>query len=75
MPQRQRLSVVMIAKNEAELLPEALASVSWADEIVLLDSGSQDNTAEVARTHGAQVYQSEDLASSASVHKPMQAAI
>ncbi|WP_058970442.1 glycosyltransferase family 2 protein [Type-D symbiont of Plautia stali] len=59
MSQRQRLSVVMIAKNEAELLPEALASVSWADEIVLLDSGSQDDTADVARALGAQVYQAE----------------
>ncbi|WP_058960132.1 glycosyltransferase family 2 protein [Type-E symbiont of Plautia stali] len=62
MPQRQRLSVVMIAKNEAELLPEALASVSWADEIVLLDSGSQDNTVAVARAHGAQVHQAEGWA-------------
>ncbi|MGK3126747.1 glycosyltransferase family 2 protein [Candidatus Pantoea formicae] len=57
MSQRQRLSVVMIAKNEAELLPEALASVSWADEIVVLDSGSHDATADVARALGAQVYQ------------------
>ena len=59
MSQRQRLSVVMIAKNEAELLPEALASVSWADEIVLLDAGSQDATSEVARPRGAQVYQAD----------------
>ncbi|MDI9223426.1 glycosyltransferase family 2 protein [Pantoea sp. EA-12] len=59
MSQRQRLSVVMIAKNEADLLPEALASVSWADEIVLLDSGSQDDMADVARALGAQVYQAE----------------
>lgn len=59
MSQRQRLSVVMIAKNEAELLPEALASVSWVDEIVLLDSGSQDDTADVARAQGAKVYQAE----------------
>lgn len=59
MSQRQRLSVVMIAKNEAELLPEALASVSWADEIVVLDSGSSDNTVQVAREQGAQVFQAE----------------
>ncbi|BAN97913.1 MULTISPECIES: glycosyltransferase family 2 protein [Pantoea] len=62
MSQRQRLSVVMIAKNEAELLPEALASVSWADEIILLDSGSSDATIEVARAHGAQVYQADGWA-------------
>ncbi|WP_313681769.1 glycosyltransferase family 2 protein [Pantoea sp.] len=59
MSQRQRLSVVMIAKNEAALLPEALTSVSWADEIIVLDSGSHDATADVARQHGAQVYQAE----------------
>lgn len=51
-----RLSVVMIAKNAADLLPDCLASVSWADEIVLLDSGSSDGTVELARSLGAQVY-------------------
>jgi (heptosyl)LPS beta-1,4-glucosyltransferase len=51
-----RLSVVMIAKNAADLLPDCLASVSWADEIVLLDSGSSDNTVELARSQGVQVY-------------------
>ena len=50
-----RLSVVMIAKNAADLLPDCLASVSWADEIVLLDSGSSDNTVELARSQGVQV--------------------
>ena len=47
-----RLSVVMIAKNAADLLPDCLASVAWADEIVILDSGSTDNT-DVARAAGA----------------------
>ena len=48
-----RLSVVMIAKNAADLLPDCLSSVAWADEIVILDSGSTDNTADVARAAGA----------------------
>ncbi len=43
-----RLSVVLIAKNAADLLPDCLTSVAWADEIILLDSGSEDNTADVA---------------------------
>ncbi|STV21927.1 two-domain glycosyltransferase [Klebsiella pneumoniae subsp. ozaenae] len=30
-----RLSVVMIAKNAADLLPDCLGSVSWADEIIV----------------------------------------
>ncbi len=58
MPVRQRLSVVMIAKNEAGLLPDCLASVRWADEIILLDSGSSDNTLDIARQCGVNVYQS-----------------
>jgi len=51
-----RLSVVMIAKNAADLLPDCLASVAWADEIVLLDSGSEDNTVEIARATGVKVF-------------------
>ncbi len=53
---RQKLSVVIIAKNAAEVLPECLESVSWADEIVLLDSGSSDDTCQIATRHGARVY-------------------
>lgn len=52
----KRLSVVMIAKNAADLLPDCLASVAWADEIILLDSGSDDNTVEIARAAGAKVF-------------------
>lgn len=62
MTSRQRLSVVMIVKNEAELLPACLASVSWADEIVVLDSGSSDATADIARQAGAKVFQAADWA-------------
>ena len=43
-----RLSVVLIAKNAADLLPDC-GLRCWADEIILLDSGSEDNTADVAR--------------------------
>ena len=57
---RQKLSVVMIAKNAAELLPECLESVSWADEIIVLDSGSSDATAAIAERHGARVYHSSE---------------
>jgi glycosyltransferase involved in cell wall biosynthesis len=51
-----RLSVVMIVKNEEKNLPQALASVRFADEIVVVDSGSTDRTLEIARTLGAKVY-------------------
>lgn len=60
MPSRQLLSVVLIAKDAAELLPECLESVNWADEIVLLDSGSSDGTPQIAARHGAKVFHSRE---------------
>ncbi|EKK5242852.1 glycosyltransferase family 2 protein [Cronobacter sakazakii] len=57
---RARLSVVMIAKNAASLLPDCLASVAWADEIVVLDSGSSDDTVAVATAAGAKVFTESD---------------
>jgi glycosyltransferase involved in cell wall biosynthesis len=46
-----KLSVTVVAKNEAADLGAALASVSWADEIVVVDSHSTDDTAAIARQH------------------------
>ncbi|QDX31725.1 glycosyltransferase family 2 protein [Dickeya poaceiphila] len=57
---RKRLSVVIISHNAAELLPDCLTSVNWADEIIVLDSGSSDDTLDIARRHGAQVHQNTD---------------
>ncbi|MDW5502756.1 glycosyltransferase family 2 protein [Pseudomonas lundensis] len=56
MSDRKSLSVVIIAKNEAGLLPDCLHSVAWADEIVMLDSGSQDDSVAVAESLGAKVF-------------------
>jgi glycosyltransferase involved in cell wall biosynthesis len=53
MSARQTLSVAMIARNEEKNLPRTLESVRWADEIVIVDSGSIDRTPEVAREFGA----------------------
>ncbi len=51
---RPRLSVAMIVRNEQELLAESIESVrSIADEIVVLDTGSTDQTLAVARRLGA----------------------
>lgn len=55
MTQTQRLSVVLITKNEAALLEDCLKSIRWADEIVVLDSGSTDKTCSIARAAGAKV--------------------
>ena len=52
-----RLSVCIVAHNEAENLPRTLASVrDWAGEIVVLDCASTDTTAAVAREGGATVH-------------------
>jgi glycosyltransferase involved in cell wall biosynthesis len=55
------LSVVLIAQNAAAQLPECLASVAFADEVVVVDSGSSDGTAEVAARYGARVVAKEWL--------------
>ena len=49
------VSVTVITLDEEQNLGRCLASVRWADEIVVVDSGSKDKTAEVARRHGARV--------------------
>jgi glycosyltransferase involved in cell wall biosynthesis len=54
-----RLSVVVITRNEEHNLPRCLGSVSWADEIIVLDNESTDNTRELASSLGAQVYTTE----------------
>ncbi len=45
-------SIVLIIRNEAENLPRCLASCRWADEIVVLDTGSTDNSEEIVRNFG-----------------------
>ncbi|AFP84818.1 glycosyltransferase family 2 protein [secondary endosymbiont of Ctenarytaina eucalypti] len=57
MSQRKRLSVVIITRNEAEVLTDCLESVSWADEIVVLDAGSTDATRYIAAQAGGRVFQ------------------
>lgn len=52
-----KISVYVIAFNEAEKIAATLQSVQWADEIVLLDSNSTDGTVEIAQSLGARVVQ------------------
>lgn len=51
-----KLSVIIITKNEAANIRACLESVGWADEIIVVDSGSTDATAEICRKFGARVY-------------------
>ena len=51
------ISVLVLTKNEEQDLPGCLASVSWSDDVQVLDSMSADRTVEIAREYGAQVTQ------------------
>ncbi len=53
---RWRLALVVIARDEAPRIGRLLASVApWVDTMLVLDTGSRDDTAAVARAHGARV--------------------
>lgn len=58
MPEARRpLSAVLITRNAASQLPACLAALEFCDDIVVIDSGSDDDTVAVARQHGARVIQ------------------
>jgi glycosyltransferase involved in cell wall biosynthesis len=54
------LSLIVITKNEEASIARCLGSVSFADDIVVVDSGSTDRTVEIARAHGANVVSTND---------------
>ena len=56
---RPPLSAVIIAKNAARQLPECLESLAFCDEILVVDSGSDDGTVALARARGARVIEAE----------------
>lgn len=51
-----KISAIIITKNEEASLARCLRSLSWADQIVVVDSGSTDRTVEIAKEQGAEVY-------------------
>jgi glycosyltransferase involved in cell wall biosynthesis len=50
------LSVAIITKNEEANIRRTLESVRWADEVIVVDSGSTDQTCAIAREMGAKVF-------------------
>jgi glycosyltransferase involved in cell wall biosynthesis len=50
-----KLTVTVITRDEAANLDAALGSVAWADEIIVIDSGSRDDTVAIARRHTRRV--------------------
>ncbi|WP_300373774.1 glycosyltransferase family 2 protein [Methyloprofundus sp.] len=51
------LSIIIITKNESEHISRCLESVLWADEIIILDSGSTDDTVAICKQYTPLVYQ------------------
>lgn len=50
------ISVIVIVKDAAQDIQHCLESVKWADEIIVLDSGSQDNTLEICRQYTQNIF-------------------
>jgi glycosyltransferase involved in cell wall biosynthesis len=51
------VSVLILTRNEEQNLPDCLASVTWCDDVVVLDSCSTDRTAAIAKRAGARVWE------------------
>ena len=51
------VSVIIPTLNEAKNLPRCLDHLAWADEVVIIDSGSTDETPQIARAYGAKLIQ------------------
>lgn len=58
---KNKLSVVIITKNEEKNIERCLISVLWADEIVVVDSGSTDNTLEICENYNCKIIKTEWL--------------
>lgn len=54
-----KLSVIIIAQNEEEMIKICLESIMWADEIIVVDNGSTDNTVEVAKKYTDKIFKLE----------------
>ncbi|MEN9407263.1 MAG: hypothetical protein RLZZ455_479 [Candidatus Parcubacteria bacterium] len=53
----QKISALIITKNEEEMIADCIRSVSFCDEIIVIDTASTDRTREIATRLGATVYE------------------
>ncbi len=58
--QKTKLSVIIITKNEQDLIRDCLQSISWANEIIIVDSGSHDNTLDICREYTQHILTNSD---------------
>ena len=71
---RNKLSVVIISKNEEEFIADAVKSALFADEVLVLDSGSTDSTCTIAQQLGAKVMHQDWLGFGAQKNKVVELA-
>lgn len=53
------ISVIVITKNEEDRIKACLESVKWADEIIIVDSGSVDNTLKIASEYTEKIFKTD----------------
>ncbi|MEM8878210.1 MAG: glycosyltransferase, partial [Pseudomonadota bacterium] len=63
-----KLSATVLAKNEAENIDSCLEALSFCDEIIVLDNGSTDETARIARERGVDVFTVEGMPGFGALH-------
>ncbi len=55
---KPKLSVIILTKNEEEVIGDCLESVKWAGEVVVVDNGSTDKTLGIVKKYGAKIVRS-----------------
>lgn len=53
-----KISAIVLVRNEEELISDCLESLSWVDEVVVIDNGCTDKTIEIAQAKGAKIVKS-----------------
>lgn len=67
-PKKSDISAVILAKNEEKRIGFCLESLEWADERIVIDSGSTDKTREIAKKQGATIISAENIRDFAKLH-------